>query len=941
MRVAGHRVTMYRTHDRHRHPHRRQPGEPRRRTPQALPGGGTIGTYGLDGTVIVVWPDGSLAIVRAVGVFPEYFRFTVDLGLSSGAPRARGRPARQRRRQRSERPRHPRRSARHLPEHAVRRALRHVHQQLADQQRRVDVRLRAGPDARRRSPTSPIPDAPATRDLLPAAARRPATATCNLFGLTDSGAARTRASSTSASPATPTSPPARRTRRSAASASRPTPVRRQLGDRADRRHHDRRARTRCARSPATAGSEAGLRDHRQHVHAERRRHHHSRPERHPSSGIFVQRPTGFRDVFTAPADGTYTMSIDPRGTATGTLTFELIAVPDNTGTTTIGTPTTVTTTTIGENADPHLHRHRRPEARHARSPRNTFSAGVGSTSALTPNNRFVAGLFADDADRVPRRVHPPDHRHLPVDRRPTRPADRHASRSASPPSTTTPAPPRSAPRPPSPPRPSARTPPARSPAPPGRSSTSTIAGNTFVAGVELDIAVRQQVRRSPPDCSSDQPTGFRDVFTLPTTGTYTVDVDPRDQTDRHASRSCSAPCRDNTGTTTIGTPTTVTTTTIGENADPHVHRHRRPEARPATSSANTFSTDGVDIDVRATRQAVRRRRCSLDQPTGFRDVFTLPTTGTYTVVVDPRDQQTGTSRSCLAAVPDNTGTTAIGTPTTVTTTTIGENADPHVHRHRRAEARRSRLRQHLHATASTSTSARRRQHSPGGLFTDDPTGFRDVFTLPTTGTYTIDVDPRDQQTGTVTFLLGPVTDNTGTTTIGTPTTVTTTTIGENATRTFTGTAGQRLTLSVSGNTLSGGVDRACTNRATATRRRAVLGPPDRVPRRVHPAGHRHLHGHGRPSRPADRHPDVRARQRACGAGRRCRRPSPVVRPVDGGERSDRTVRPRRGRRSVTRAGRRHGDPGRCAGDHAEPDDHRRRAAGQRPCRDRPTSPASD
>ncbi len=155
MRVAGHRVTMYRT----------PTGMDTRidgasmtppATPQPLPGGGTIGTYGLADTVIVVWPDGSLAIVRAVGVFPEYFRFTVDLGL---APARLGhmvgllgdadggignhvddlvtRGG----------------TAGDVPRHAVRRAVRHVRQQLADQQRRVAVRLRRRARPPRRSPT--------------------------------------------------------------------------------------------------------------------------------------------------------------------------------------------------------------------------------------------------------------------------------------------------------------------------------------------------------------------------------------------------------------------------------------------------------------------------------------------------------------------------------------------------------------------------------------------------------------------------------------------------------------------------------------------------------------------------------------------------------------------------------------------------------------------
>ena len=74
----------------------------------------------------------------------------------------------------------------------------------------------------------------------------------------------------------------------------------------------------------------------------------------------------------------------------------------------------------------------------------------------------------------------------------------------------------------------------------------------------------------------------------------------------------------------------------------------------------------------------------------------------------------------------------------------------------------------------TSPSATPTASSVTSLFTSTPDAFRDVFTLPVTGTYTITVDPRDQDTGTLTFLLASVPDNTGTTAIGTPTTVSTT-----------------------------------------------------------------------------------------------------------------------------------------------------------------------
>jgi len=89
------------------------------------------------------------------------------------------------------------------------------------------------------------------------------------------------------------------------------------------------------------------------------------------------------------------------------------------------------------------------------------------------------------------------------------------------------------------------------------------------------------------------------------------------------------------------------------------------------------------------------------------------------------------------------------------------------------------------------------------FFVSGATGFRDTFTLPVTGTYSVLVDPSGQATGSVTFTLGLVPDNTGTTAIGTPTSVTIGTVGENAVRSFDATAGQNLTLTVTDNTIPG------------------------------------------------------------------------------------------------------------------------------------------
>ena len=138
-----------------------------------------------------------------------------------------------------------------------------------------------------------------------------------------------------------------------------------------------------------------------------------------------------------------------------------------------------------------------------------------------------------------------------------------------------------------------------------------------------------------------------------------------------------------------------------------------------------------------------------------------------------------------------------------------------------------------------------------GLFVSGRRGSVDMFTLPVTGTYTITVDPRDQNTGALTFLLDAVPENTGTTAIGTPTTVTIGTVGENAVRTFAATAGQRLTLSVSGNTIAG-VDLVVRQPNGSPWRSLFLSGATGFRDMFTLPVDGHVHDHGRPARPEHR-----------------------------------------------------------------------------------------
>ena len=81
-------------------------------------------------------------------------------------------------------------------------------------------------------------------------------------------------------------------------------------------------------------------------------------------------------------------------------------------------------------------------------------------------------------------------------------------------------------------------------------------------------------------------------------------------------------------------------------------------------------------------------------------------------------------------------------------------------------------------------------------------GFGDPVKLPVGGTYKVVVDPQSSFYGSVTvgvYVVPPT--RPGTLVLGTPLTISTTVPGQNATRTFTGTAGQRISFNFTGVTM--------------------------------------------------------------------------------------------------------------------------------------------
>ncbi len=196
----------------------------------------------------------------------------------------------------------------------------------------------------------------------------------------------------------------------------------------------------------------------------------------------------------------------------------------------------------------------------------------------------------------------------------------------------------------------------------------------------------------------------------------------------------------------------------------------------------------------------------------FIETRTLPTTGTYTIFVDPFGSASGSMTLQLFDVPADAGGSIIpgGGAVTVTTGTPGQDA-------RLTFSGSQGQRVSVKATGSNMTAqgAYVSILKPDGstlassypnLVTNSAMRFLDTATLPSTGTYTVLLDFYEHATGSGTVTLYDVpADITGSTTptaAGTSTTVNPATPGQDARYTFSGTAGQRVSLMSTGSGLA-------------------------------------------------------------------------------------------------------------------------------------------
>jgi len=298
--------------------------------------------------------------------------------------------------------------------------------------------------------------------------------------------------------------------------------------------------------------------------------------------------------------------------------------------------------------------------------------------------------------------------------------------------------------------------------------------------------------------------GLVDATTLPTTGAYTINVAPfASSTGSMTVQLFDVPPDATANATPGGAAVSVSTTTPGQNA--RIAFNGSANERISINITNaTFPFAFLSI-LKPDGSTLGSNRI-IGPGATFIDTTTLPSAGAYAMVIDPNGASTGSATVQIYDVPPDAGgpITPSGAPATVTTTAPGQNG-------RLTFAGTAGQRVSLKISNVTYSSATAELLDPSGnavggnVLFGTSGGFVDTRTLPSTGTYSITVDPPNTTTGSATFTLYNVPpDVTGTITLGGSFVTSISTPGQNATYTFDGTAAQRISLKVGPSTMSMG-----------------------------------------------------------------------------------------------------------------------------------------
>src|SRR5262249_16767145 len=284
------------------------------------------------------------------------------------------------------------------------------------------------------------------------------------------------------------------------------------------------------------------------------------------------------------------------------------------------------------------------------------------------------------------------------------------------------------------------------------------------------------------------------------TGTFTILLDPNATNTGSITVSLYDVAADITGTITIG----------GAAVSPSI-------STPGQNASYTFSgTASQKISMTFTSVTVTTVNVIVKKPDGsnisntvvgtsggFQDQTNLPVSGTYTLVVDPQIHYTGNITITLYDATEVTSTiTPGGSPITLSLSSPGKTG---VLTFSGSAGQTVSL---VISGVSIGGSTPINLFNPSGGFVTGGSfgtggGFIDAVSLSSNGTYKFVADPTGTNTGSATFALYDCADVTGTITPGGSAVATTISIpGQNARLSFSGTAGQRISLNLTNITIA-------------------------------------------------------------------------------------------------------------------------------------------
>ena len=287
---------------------------------------------------------------------------------------------------------------------------------------------------------------------------------------------------------------------------------------------------------------------------------------------------------------------------------------------------------------------------------------------------------------------------------------------------------------------------------------------------------------------------FIDATTLPQSGTYSILVDPQGSATGGATLTLyDVPPDASAEVDAGGAPVTVATTTPGQDAA--LRFDASPGDRVSVQVASLCCS--ARLSIVAPDGSVVGSSVSMSSNGGFIDTRTLPQGGTYTILVDLSGSATGAATLSLYGVPPDATATTVpgGAPVSVQTSTPGQNAA--VTFDADAGDRVSLKAGPLCCSTRVSIVAPDGSTALAPILMGSSGSFVEPVTLQGTGTYRIVLDPQGAATGSATLALYDVPPDASApivaggaavaAQVGTP--------GQNAKLTFTGAAGQVVSLS--------------------------------------------------------------------------------------------------------------------------------------------------